>query len=91
MWRLNNMQLVSNFGSIVIDYYPVKSIFTHNIIPNLNLKVVSNKGKTLYKLLLDDIATGDDIIRRNDSGKYNITINTKRCPQYVNPNEKEVL
>ena len=81
------MQLVSHYGETVIDYYPVKSIFTHNIIPNLNLKVVSNKGKTLYKLLLDDYATGDDIIRRNDSGKYNITINTKRPAQFVSQSE----
>ena len=56
------MQLVSNCGAFVIDYYPVKSIFTKNLIPDLNLKVVSNYGRTLYKELLNDYACGDDII-----------------------------
>ena len=79
------MQLQSNCGAFVIDYYPVKSIFTKNLIPDLNLKVVSNYGRTLYKELLNDYACGDDIIKKNDSGVYTITDNTKGCPQFINP------
>ena len=59
------MQIVSNCGAFVIDYYPVKSILTKNLIPDLNLKVVSNYGRTLYKELLNDYACGDDIIKKN--------------------------
>ena len=81
------MQLQSNCGAFVIDYYPVKSIFTKNLIPDLNLKVVSNYGRTLYKVLLDDYETGDDIIGKNDSGIYTITDNTKGLPQFINPKE----
>ena len=81
------MQLVSNCGAFVIDYYPVKSIFTNKLIPDLNLKVVSNCGKTMYKVLMNDYATGNDIISKNDSGLYTITDNTKGCPQFVNQSE----
>ena len=81
------MQIVSNCGNLVIDYYPVKSIFTKNLIPDLNLKVVSNYGRTMYKVLLNDYACGDDIIGKNDSGDYTITDNTKGLPQFINPRE----
>ena len=81
------MQLQSNCGAFVIDYYPVKSIFTKNLIPDLNLKVVSNYGRTLYKELLNDYACGDDIIKKNDSGVYTITDNTQGLPQFINPKE----
>ena len=80
------MQIQSNCGAFVIDYYPVKSIFTKNLIPDLNLKVVTNYGKTLYKELLNDFACGDDIIRKNDSGNYVITDNKKLPAQFINPN-----
>ena len=60
------MQIVSNCGAFVIDYYPVKSIFTNKLIPDLTLKVVSNYGRTLYKELLNDYESGDDMIKKND-------------------------
>ena len=81
------MQIVSNCGAFVIDYYPVKSIFTNKLIPDLTLKVVSNYGRTLYKELLNDYACGDDIIKKNDSGLYNITDNTTLPAQFINPKE----
>ena len=81
------MRIVSNCGMLEIDYYPVKSILTNNLIPDLNLKVVTNYGRTLYKELLNDYACGDDIIKKNDSGEYTITDNTKLPAQFVNPNE----
>ena len=81
------MRIVSNCGMLEIDYYPVKSILTNNLIPDLNLKVVTNYGRTLYKELLNDYACGDDIIKNNDSGLYTITDNTKLPAQFVNPKE----
>ena len=81
------MQIQSNCGNVVIDYYPVKSIFTKNLIPDLNLKVVSNYGRTLYKELLNDYDCGDDILGKNDSGNFSITDNTKGLPQFINPKE----
>ena len=81
------MQIVSNCGNLVIDYYPVKSIFTKNLIPDLNLKVVTNCGRTMYKILLNDYGCGDDILGKNDSGNYTITDNTKGLPQFINPKE----
>ena len=81
------MQLQSNCGAFVIDYYPVKSIFTKNLIDDLNLKVVSKYGRTLYKELLNDYDCGDDILGKNDSGNFSITDNTKGLPQFINPKE----
>ena len=81
------MQIVSNCGAFVIDYYPVKSIFTKNLIDDLNLKVVSKYGRTLYKELLNDYDCGDDILCKNDSGNFSITDNTKGLPQFINPKE----
>tara|TARA_B100000427_G_scaffold187087_1_gene155537 strand:+ start:48 stop:299 length:252 start_codon:yes stop_codon:yes gene_type:complete len=81
------MQIVSNCGQIVIDYYPTKSWITNKLIPDLNLKVVSNGGKTQYKVLMNDYATGNDILDKNDSGLFNITDNTKGYPQFVNNSE----
>ena len=83
------MQLQSNCGAFVIDYYPVKSILTKNLIPDLNLKVVSNYGRTVYKELLNDYACGNDISKKtdNDSGVYTITDNTEGLPQFINPKE----
>ena len=81
------MRIVSNCGMLEIDYYPVKSILTNNLIPDLNLKVVTNYGRTLYKELLNDYACGDDIIKKHDSGEYTITENTKLPAQFVNARE----
>ena len=81
------MRMQSNCGAFEIDYYPVKSILTNNLIPDLNLKVVTNYGRTLYKVLMNDYAVGNDIIKKNDSGEYTITENTKLPAQFVNPRE----
>ena len=78
------MQITSNCGMLVIDYYPAKSWLTNKLIPDLNLKVVTNYGKTMYKVLMNDYAVGNDIITKNDSGLWNITDNTKGIPQFVN-------
>ena len=84
------MQLISDNGFLVIDYYPCKSITTGDLIPDLNLKVVTANGKTQYKVLMNDYATGDDIISKNDSGHYVITDNRKRPAQFVSNAEVSV-
>ena len=81
--------MITQCGTVSIDYYPTKSLLTNKLIPDLNLKVVTRLGKTLYKVLLNDYAAGDDIIRKNDSGDYVITENTKLPPQFVSLKEEE--
>jgi len=83
------MRMITQCGTVSIDYYPTKSLLTNKLIPDLNLKVVTRLGKTLYKVLLNDYAAGDDIIRKNDSGDYVITENTKLPPQFVSLKEEE--
>ena len=82
------MQIQSNCGMLVIDYYPAKSWLTNKLIPDLNLKVVTNYGKTMYKVLMNDYAVGNDILAKNDSGDWCITDNTKGCPQFVKQSEE---
>ena len=82
------MRIKSNCGTLNVDYYPTKSILTNKIIPDCTLKVVTHKGKTQYKVLLNDKSCGDDIIKKNDSGKWTITENTKLPPQYINEREE---
>ena len=84
------MRMQTNCGTVLIDYYPTKSLLTNKLIPDLNLKVVTRLGKTLYKVLMNDYAAGDDIIRKNDSGDYVITDNTKLPPQFVSIKEEEL-
>jgi len=81
------MQLISDNGILLIEYYPCKSITTGDLIPDLNLKVVTAGGKTQYKVLMNDYAAGNDIISKNDSGDYIITDNTKRPAQFVTNSE----
>ena len=45
------MRIQSNCGNLNVDYYPTKSILTNKIVPDCNLKVVTHKGKTQYKVL----------------------------------------
>ena len=81
------MQLISDNGILLIEYYPCKSNTTGELIPDLNLKVVTAGGKTQYKVLMNDYAVGNDIIKKNDSGEYTITENTKLPAQFINPKE----
>ena len=84
------MRMKTNCGQWEIDYYPTKSLLTNKLIPDLNLKVVTRLGKTLYKVLMNDYACGNDIITKNDSGDYVITENTKLPPQFVSIKEEEL-
>ena len=84
------MRIQSNCGAMVIDYYTTKSWLTNKLIPDLNLKVVTNYGKTMYKVLMNDYAVGNDIISKNDSGLYTITENRTLPAQYVNNAEASV-
>ena len=82
------MRIKSNCGNLNVDYYPTKSILTNKIIPDCTLKVVTHKGKTQYKVLLNDKSCGHDIIKTNDSGEWTITENTKLPPQFINEREE---
>ena len=82
------MRIKSNCGNLNVDYYPTKSILTNKIVPDCHLKVVTHKGKTQYKVLLNDKSCGDDIIKKNDSGEWTITENTKLPPQFINEREE---
>ena len=80
------MQLTSIGGSMVVDYYPTKSIFDNKIIDEVFLKIVSFKGKTMKKSIIKGQAYTDELVSYKDHD-YAITINTKRPAQFINPKE----
>ena len=80
------MELTSIGGSMVIDYYPTKSIFDNKIIDEVFLKIVSFKGKTMKKSIIKGQAYTDELVSYKDHD-YAITINTKRPAQFINPKE----
>ena len=80
------MQIVSNCGNLVVDYYPTKSIFDNKIIDEVFLKIVSFKGKTMKKSIIKGQAYTDELVSYKDHD-YAITINTKRPAQFINPKE----
>ena len=82
------MRIKSDCGNLNVDYYPTKSILTNKIIPDSNLKVVSFRGKTQYKVILNDYDCGDDIIKKNDSGEWIITENKTLPAQFINEREE---
>ena len=82
------MRIESNCGNLNVDYYPTKSILTNKIIPDSTLKIVSSRGKTQYKVILNDKSCADDITTKNDSGEWTITENTKLPAQFINESEE---
>ena len=82
------MRIESNCGNLNVDYYPTKSILTNKIIPDSTQKIVSSRGKTQYKVILNDKSCADDITTKNDSGEWTITENTKLPAQFINEREE---
>ena len=56
------MQLTSIGGSMVIDYYPTKSIFDNKILDEVFLKVLTFKGKTIKKSIIKGQAYTDELV-----------------------------
>ena len=45
------MELTSKDGNMVVDFYPVKTLY-HNLINNRMLKVLSFKGDNQHKMII---------------------------------------
>tara|TARA_R100000664_G_scaffold392_1_gene1038 strand:- start:2361 stop:2594 length:234 start_codon:yes stop_codon:yes gene_type:complete len=77
------MQLTSKYGSVVIDYYPIKSWVDNNIRSNKKLKVLSFKGDVMRKMIISITQMNTEIEERVKDYDYIITDAEVGLPQYV--------
>ena len=77
------MQLTSKYGSVVIDYYPIKSWVDNNIRSNKKLKVLSFKGDVMRKMIISITQMNTEIEERVKDYDYIITDAEFGLPQYV--------
>jgi len=75
------MQITSNKGTVVLDYYPIKN-WQNVIDPDNILRILSFKGDTIVKRIITKDIMGDEILDRVDNYDYIITDNSKGLPQY---------
>jgi len=75
------MQITSNKGTVVLDYYPIKN-WQNVIDPDNILRILSFKGDTIVKRIITKDKMGDEILDRVDNYDYIITDNSKGLPQY---------
>ena len=75
------MQIQSNSGSVVIDYYPVKT-WTNEYITDKFLRVLTFNGETLTKRIVSSFNMGDDILNRVNNFSFVVTDNTKGLTQF---------
>ena len=75
------MQIQSNSGSVVIDYYPVKT-WTNEYITDKFLRILTFNGETLTKRIVSSFNMGDDILNRVNNFDFVVTDNTKGIVQF---------
>ena len=75
------MQLTAR--SIVLDYYPIKT-WSNNIIPEKYLRILSFKGETQTKRIVNEAQMNEEILDRVSNYNYNVTDNLLNLPQFHN-------
>ena len=75
------MQLTAK--SIVLDYYPIKT-WSNNIIPEKYLRILSFKGETQTKRIVNEAQMNEEILDRVTNYNYNVTDNLLNLPQFHN-------
>ena len=75
------MQLTAR--SIVLDYYPIKT-WSNNIIPEKYLRILSFRGQTQTKRIVNEAQMNEEILDRVSNYNYNVTDNLLNLPQFHN-------
>ena len=73
------MQLTAK--SIVLDYYPIKN-GNSNILPDKFLRILSFKGETQTKRIVNEAQMNEEILDRVSNYNYNVTDNHTNRPQF---------
>ena len=83
------MQITSQSGSMVLDYYPIRCPITNNISTDYMFKVLSFMGNTVKKSVINFDEFAEDIDTRIVNHNYIVTDNKKGLPQLVNINHPQ--
>jgi len=75
------MQISAKGGTIVLDYYPIKT-WSNNIIPDKFLRILSFKGETQTKRIVSTSQLDEEVRDRVDNFNYSITGNKDNLPQF---------
>ena len=75
------MKISSKEGTVVLDYYPLKS-WQSKIFPEKYLRVLSFKGDTQTKRIVSEAQMNDEILDRVTNYSYNVTDNLLNLPQF---------
>ena len=75
------MQLTAR--SIVLDYYPIQD-YRSEIFPNKFLRILSFKGATMNKRIVNEDKMNEEILDRVTNYNYNVTDNLLNLPQFHN-------
>ena len=73
------MQLTAK--SIVLDYYPIKN-GNSNILPDKFLRILSFKGETQTKRIVNEAQMNEEILDRVSNYSYNVTDNHTNRQQF---------
>ena len=75
------MQISAKGGTIVLDYYPIKT-WSNNIIPDKYLRILTFKGETQTKRIVSRDKLDEEVRDRVDNYSYSITGNKDNLPQF---------
>ena len=75
------MQITNQSGSVVVDYYPVKTWGGQHITDKF-LRILSFNGGTLTKRIVSSYNMGDDILNRVNNFDFIVTDNSKGLRQF---------
>ena len=75
------MQITAKGGTICLDYYPIKT-WNNVIQPDKYLRILSFKGQTQTKRIVNTQQLDEEVRDRVDNYKYEITNNNDNLPQF---------
>jgi len=78
------MQIKSQSGSMVLDYYPILCPISNKIQKDYMFKVLSFMGQTMKKSVINLEQFAEELEDRVCNGTYIVVDNTKGLPQLVN-------
>ena len=81
------MQIKSQSGSMVLDYYPILCPISNKIQKDYMFKVLSFMGQTMKKSVINLEQFAEELEDRVCNGTYIVVDNTKGLPQLVNINK----
>ena len=83
------MQITSQSGAMVLDYYPIRCPISNKIQEDYMFKVLSFMGKTMKKSVINLGEFAEELEDRVCNGTYIVVDNKKGFPQLVNINHPQ--